>query len=317
MKTRVIGFIGTGTMGKPMAMNLLKKGFKLIVFDINPKPLTELAASGAKVAASCQELASEADIIITMVPSVAQVEKVVFGDQGILKTARSGTVFIDMSTGNPSFTAKVAALLEERGLEMLDAPVSRGVPAAEAGKLVCMVGGKKEVFERCKDILAAMASDILYMGQHGMGHAAKLINNLKIMTEMVVIVEALALGVKGGLRPVDLFKAISLSSGNSFYFQYKVPRMLKGDFRPGATIDIGYKDLNLAVSWAEDLGVPLTLPLLAREFYRVAQLKGLSQEDTAALIKLQEELLGISLRADNLEECTALEEDPSRWNLMP
>lgn len=294
-----VGFIGVGAMGKPMAANVLKRGFELIAYDLNPAPVAELKALGAKGAGSVKELAGAADVVITMLPATAIIEQVYGGSQGIIRTAQPGAVLIDMSTSNPTLTRQLAAEAEGRGLVMLDAPVSRGVPAAQAGELVCLVGGKMEALEQCRPVLAAMASDILYLGGYGAGHAAKLVNNLKVMTEMVVIVEALALGVKGGLRPVDLFKALTLGSANSFYFQYKVPRMLKRDFKPGASVDIGYKDLSLALEWAEDLNVPLSLSLLAREFYRVAQLKGLSQEDTAALIKLPEELLSISLAADD------------------
>lgn len=178
-----------------------------------------------------------------------------------------------------------------------------------------MVGGKKDVYFRSKPVLGTMG-DHIYMGPHGMGLAAKLINNLKTMTELIVIIEALSLGIKGGLKPLDLFKVITLSSGNSFCFQYRVPRMLKGDFKPGATVDIGYKDLSLAVKWAEELGVPLALPVLAREFYRTGQLKGLNTKDTAALSKLWEDLLGISFRVDDLQSVEEIENDESRWKLL-
>lgn len=295
-----IGFIGVGIMGKPMCKNLLEKGFEVtIVAHKNIQPVEELEKMGAKVAISKTELANKSDVLITVLPGPKEVEEVCFGEDGIVKGARPGSILIDMSTNSPALTKDICKRLTKYGIKMLDAPISRGVPAAENGTLITLVGGEMEVLNECKHILEAMATDIIYMGPTGTGHAAKLVNNVKIMSEMVLICEALALGLKSGIEPQKLFDAISLSSGNSFYFQYKVPRMLNGEFEPGGSVDIGFKDINLALDWAREIGVPMLLPSIAQQIYQTAREKGLSNQDNSSLIKLYEEILNISMRLSN------------------
>ncbi|MGI6226096.1 MAG: NAD(P)-dependent oxidoreductase [Peptococcales bacterium] len=295
-----IGFIGVGIMGKPMCKNLLKKGFQVtVIAHKNIQPVEELKEMGASVATSRVELANNSDVLITVLPGPKEVEEVCFGEDSIVKGLKPGSIYIDMSTSSPALSKEICKRLTDYGVKMLDAPISRGVPAAEKGTLITLVGGEEKVLDECRHVLEAMASDILHMGPIGSGHSAKLVNNVKIMTEMVLICESLALGLKSGIEPQKLFDAISLSSGNSFYFQYKVPRMLKGEFEPGGSVDIGFKDIYLALEWAREIGVPMLLPALAQQVYQTAREKGLSGKDNASIIKIYEELLDISMCISN------------------
>ncbi|MEM2146434.1 MAG: NAD(P)-binding domain-containing protein, partial [Candidatus Jordarchaeaceae archaeon] len=211
-----IGFIGLGAMGNPMAKNLIKKGFKLKVFDIISSKMEPLKEIGAECVSSCKELAEQCNIIITMLPSSPHVKEAVLGNNGIYEGIQKGSLFIDMSTIDPIVTRELAKILEFKEVEMLDAPVARGVTAAINGTLVIYVGGKKEVFEKYKEILAAMGSDIYYVGDIGSGEVVKIINNLIVGVTTCALAEAMVLGVKAGVKPDILFEALSSGSGNSF-----------------------------------------------------------------------------------------------------
>lgn len=294
-----IGFIGLGAMGGPMAKNLVKKGFGLTVFDVVTEKMEPLKGVGAEGAASGKEVAEKCPIIITMLPSSPHVNEAVLGPKGIFEGVQKGSVLIDMSTIDPITTREIARILEEKGVEMLDAPVARGVPAAVAGTLVIYVGGKKEVFDRHRQILAAMGADIYHVGDIGTGEVVKIVNNLMVAVTTCALAEAMVLGVKAGVKPDILFEALSSGSGNSFVLQnhYK-NNVMKDKFEEGVfPVDYMLKDLNLALSTGNQLRVPLHFAALSAQQYILAGASGESKKYHPAVIRPLEKLVGVEVRS--------------------
>ena len=199
-----LGFIGLGIMGKPMSKNLVKAGYEVVVFDFNQAACDELAAAGATVAENGAKVASQVDTIITMLPNSPHVRSAVFGEGGIAETAKPGTVLIDMSSIDPVESKKIGAELEEKGIDMLDAPVSGGEPKAIDGTLSVMVGGKKELFDTYYDVLKVMAGSVVYVGTLGSGNVAKLANQIVVAVNIAAVSEALTFAKKLG-RIQNLF----------------------------------------------------------------------------------------------------------------
>lgn len=294
-----IGFIGLGAMGGPMAKNLVKKGFGLTVFDVVTEKMEPLKGVGAEGAASGKEVAEKCPILITMLPSSPHVNEAVLGPKGIFEGIREGSVLIDMSTIDPITTREIARILEEKGAEMLDAPVARGVPAAVAGTLVIYVGGKKEVFDRHREILAAMGTDIYHVGDIGTGEVVKIVNNLMVAVTTCALAEAMVLGVKAGVKPDILFEALSNGSGNSFVLQNHFKNnVMKGKFEEGVfPVDYMLKDLNLALSTGNQLRVPLHFAALSAQQYILAGASGESKKYHPAVIRPLEKLVGVEVRS--------------------
>jgi len=294
-----IGFIGLGAMGGPMAKNLVKKGFGLTVFDVVTEKMEPLKGVGAEGAASGKEVAEKCPIIITMLPSSPHVNEAVLGPKGIFEGVQKGSLLIDMSTIDPITTREIARILEEKGVEMLDAPVARGVPAAVAGTLVIYVGGEKEVFDRHREILAAMGTDIYHVGDIGTGEVVKIVNNLMVAVTTCALAEAMVLGVKAGVKPDILFEALSSGSGNSFVLQnhYK-NNVMKDKFEEGVfPVDYMLKDLNLALSTGNQLRVPLHFAALSAQQYILAGASGESKKYHPAVIRPLEKLVGVKVRS--------------------
>ncbi|NWF56191.1 MAG: NAD-binding protein [Syntrophaceae bacterium] len=295
-----IGFIGLGAMGGPMARNLIKKGFPLTVFDIVAERMAPLKAEGAGTAASCKEAAEKCPVVITMLPASAHVREAVLGKRGVAEGIGKGSVLIDMSTIDPITTREIAEFLEKKGAEMLDAPVARGVPAAVAGTLVIYVGGKREVFDRTRPILAAMGTDIYHVGDIGNGEVVKIVNNIMVAVTTCALAEALVLGVKAGVKPDILFEALSSGSGNSFVLQnhYK-NSVLKGKFEEGVfPVDYMLKDLDLALSTGTKLRIPLQFAALSAQQYIAAGAAGESKKYHPAVIRPLEKLAGVEVRSE-------------------
>jgi 3-hydroxyisobutyrate dehydrogenase len=295
-----VGFIGLGAMGGPMAKNLVKKGFSLTVFDIVAERMEPLKAVGAQAAGSCREVAEKCPLVITMMPASIHVREAVLGKNGVAEGIRKGSVLIDMSTIDPLTTQDIARILKEKGTEMLDAPVARGVPAAVAGTLVIYVGGEKELFERHRPILAAMGTDIYHVGDIGSGDVVKIVNNLMVGVTTCALAEALVLGVKAGVKPDILFEALSSGSGNSFVLQnhYK-NNVMKGKFEEGVfPIDYMLKDLDLALSTGNKLRVPLHFAALSAQQYISAGASGESKKYHPAVIRPLENLVGVEVRSE-------------------
>ena len=294
-----VGFIGCGTMGKPMALNLLKAGYELVVYDIDPMPVKELVASGATKARSSKEVAEQLEIIITMLPSSPHVEEVMFGPDGVLESLKVGSIIIDMSTINPIITRKVAAAAAEKGIQMLDAPVSGGVPKAIDGTLTIIVGGKKEIFEECKSILQIMGENIIHAGDIGMGEVVKLANQLLVGVSMIAVAESFLFGTRLGADPQTLYDVLTRSSGNSFILEKQVPypniaptSAANRDFAPGFMTELMAKDLDLILSAAKALRMPLITCSLAYQMYEAAKAVGLGKKDFSVVSKIIQRLAG-------------------------
>jgi len=272
-------------MGKPMSKNLLKAGYELIVCDIVREAVDELVAAGAKAAASPKEIAQQVEIIITMLPNSPEVKEVVLGKNGVLEGARPGLILADMSSIAPQASREIAAKLAEKGVEMLDAPVSGGQPKAIDGTLSVMVGGKKEVFERCLPVFKAMAASVVHVGEIGAGNVAKLANQIVVALNIAAVSEALVLAAKAGVEPELVFKAIRGGLAGSTVMEAKVPLMLDRKFNPGFRINLHIKDLDNALNAGHQFGSPLPLTALVREILEALKVEGLGDCDHGALVR--------------------------------
>ena len=294
-----IGFIGLGVMGKNMAINLIKKGYKLKVSDLNKDAVNELKEMGAEEGQNAAEIAAGLDIIFTSLPNSQIVEAVVLGKGGILEGAKEGTIYIDLSSITPKAIQNIAKKASEKGIKVLDAPVSGGVAGAQKGTLTIMVGGDEEIFNKALPALNCIGTKVFHVGDVGAGDTIKLVNNLLLGVNMVAVSEALALGVKAGLKPEVMYDIISQSSGSSYALTAKYKNFIaKGNFAPGFTIDLQYKDLQLAVDTAKDMKMPLLIGNVAQQMYEVARAKGLGTEDISAVLKVYEELGNIEVREE-------------------
>jgi len=290
-----VGFIGLGNMGGPMALNLAKAGFELVVHDIDPARLAPLVAQGAVVEASPEAVAAQCHRTICMVETTAQAEAVILGESGIVQSAKQGDIVLCMSTIDPLAARRFAERLGEKGVAMVDAPVSGGTHGAAAGTLSVIVGGPAETFAAVEDLCRAMGRNVFHVGGHGLGLAMKLINNMLGQIQTVAIAEALVFGAKAGLDPQTIFEVVSVSTGNSVQFQNRVPRMLARNFVPGGTIDISYKDQELETAFAKALGVPLLLANVSQQVYQMGRAAGLNKEDGSAIIKVFERMAGVTI----------------------
>ena len=281
-----IGFIGVGTMGLPMAKNLLNKGFAVTAFDANPEAVTAAAAAGMTAAASAAECVATADIVITMLPSSPNVESVYTGDGGVLAAARRGTLCVDMSTIDPAVSRRVAAAGKERGVRFIDAPVSGGVPRATDGTLAIMVGGETADVQEAMPALQAMGANVIHVGPVGSGEVAKLCNNLVSGVAAVALSEAFRIAEGFGVDPKIVTEVISKSSGNTWVMEHMhpVPGLVAraastNEYRPGFMTDLMCKDLGLAVDAARALRVPVFVAPAAQQVYRLASSHGLGRKD--------------------------------------
>ena len=290
-----VGFIGLGNMGRPMALNLAKHGFPLVVHDVDPTKVEPLRARGATVADSPEAVAAASDRTISMVETTAQAEAVITGERGIIRTARSGHIVISMSTIDPLAARRLGDALAARGVAMLDAPVSGGTERAISGELSVIVGGAPETFEACRDLFKAMGSRIFHVGGLGQGLAMKLVNNMLVQVNMVAVAEALVLGVKAGLDPKTIYEVVRVSTGTSSAFERGAARMLGRDFSPGGTVDISFKDQELETGFAKQLGAPLLLANVSQQVYQMARAAGLGKQDGSAIIQVLERLAGVKV----------------------
>lgn len=293
---RNVGFIGLGNMGRHMAANLLKAGFELRVFDVVPEAMDDAASLGALTTQSPAEASAGADYVITMLPSSSHVEEVVSGPKGVLDGIGEGKTIVEMSTIQPSVTQRLGQLAAERGVHMLDAPVSRSQSAAIKGELLIMVGGAPEVLKQCLPVLEAMGSTIVHVGPSGMGAVAKLVNNMVVGSIITVTSEALVYGVKAGASLDSLVEVLKNASGNSWLLDNLFPRAFEGNFEPGFFVDHMHKDLGLALASGAELRVPLFMTSLSRELFATVQTKGLGKKDALAILHVLEELAGVEVR---------------------
>ena len=287
-----IGLIGLGIMGKPMAKNLLKAGYELWVNNRSQGPMEELAACGAH-AATRKELAENAEVIITMLPNGPQVREVILGD--VIKDMRPGQIFIDCSSISPVVSKEIAAALAEKGVEMLDAPVSGGEPKAIDGTLSFMVGGKQEIFDRCRDILADMGFSVTRCGEVGAGNTTKLANQIIVACNIQAVAEAFTLAQKAGVDPEVVYQAIRGGLAGSTVLDAKGPMMIAGNDKPGFKIDLHIKDLDNALDCAHTVGAPVPMTAAVQEILQWLHNNDCGENDHSAIAKYYEHLTGIHI----------------------
>jgi 3-hydroxyisobutyrate dehydrogenase len=283
-----IGFIGLGIMGRGMAANLLKAGFSVRVWNRTASRIDALVAAGAEAGASPADVAANSDIIITCVSDTPDVEAVVLGDDGVIHGVKEGALLVDCSTISPKVTQEIAALLAEKGVHMLDAPISGGSEGAANGTLSIMVGGDAAQFARAMPAFEAMGKTITHVGGTGAGQTVKLVNQVLVVVNCLAMSEALMLAQAGGVDLQKTFDAISKGAAGSWMFTNRAPQIIARDWRPGFTVDLQQKDLRLVLDAADELGVPIPGTLEAR---------GLGSEGNHALIKALENLAGYQVGA--------------------
>jgi 2-hydroxy-3-oxopropionate reductase len=285
-----IGFIGLGIMGKPMSKNLIKAGYQLIVSDFNKNAVSELQQLGAEVAETPKEIAEKSDIVITMLPNSPNVKQVALGENGLIEGAHEGLVYIDMSSIAPAASQEVYKVLIEKGVDMLDAPVSGGEPKAIDGTISVMVGGKKEVFDRVKPVLEAMAGSVVLVGEIGAGNVTKLANQVIVALNIAAVSEAFVLSQKAGVNPEAVFEAIRGGLAGSTVLEAKAPMMLDRNFNPGFRINLHIKDLTNAMEAGHEVGAPLPLTAAVLEMMYGLKVDGHEFDDHSSLLKYYEKL---------------------------
>lgn len=285
-----IGFIGLGIMGKPMAKNLVKAGYQLVVNDYNKAATEELSALGAEVCSSNKEISEKVDVVITMLPNSPHVKEVALGEGGIIEGAHAGLTLIDMSSIAPLASREIAEKLAEKGVEMLDAPVSGGEPKAIDGTISVMVGGKQELFDKYYDVLMAMAGSVVRVGEIGAGNIAKLCNQTIVAINIAAVSEALVLAQKAGVSPELVYNAIRGGLAGSTVLDAKAPLMMDRKFDPGFRINLHIKDLNNVLETSHGVGAPLPLTSAVREMMEFLKVDGHEMEDHSSLLKYYEKL---------------------------
>ncbi|HJF31627.1 MAG TPA: 2-hydroxy-3-oxopropionate reductase [Sporosarcina psychrophila] len=293
--SKKIGFIGLGIMGKPMALNLLAKGYEVMVNDLNKEAVQTLINAGAKKADSAKGIGENSDVIISMLPASHHVQQVVLGENGVLSGAKKGAVIIDMSSISPVVSKEIAAIAEKQGVEMLDAPVSGGEPKAKDGTLAIMVGGKEEVFEQVKDILFAMGSEITLVGGNGSGATAKLANQVIVNLNIAAMSEALVLAAKAGIDVEKMYQAIRGGLAGSAVLDAKVPLILDRNFVAGGRIDINLKDMTNVMETAHSIGVPMPLSSQLLEIFHALKVDGKAADDHGGIVQYYEKLAQVTV----------------------
>jgi 2-hydroxy-3-oxopropionate reductase len=291
-----IGFIGLGIMGKPMVRNLLKAGHEVLVFDLIQENIDDVIKFGAKPAASSKAVAEETRLIITMLPNSPHVKTVVMGKDGVLEGAAAGTILIDMSSIAPLASQEICEACKEKGVKMIDAPVSGGEPKAIDGTMSIMAGGDKAVFDEVYDILMTLGGSAVHCGGVGAGNITKLANQVIVALNIAAVSEAFMLSTKAGVDPVKVFDAIKGGLAGSTVMNAKIPMILDGNFEPGFKIDLHIKDLDNALGTGKDVGAPLPLTAQVMEFLKTLHQDGLGQKDHSAIARYYEKITGTEIR---------------------
>lgn len=292
-----IGFVGLGIMGKPMSKNLLRAGHKLVVYDIVPALADALVAEGAARGASCAEVASHSEVVITMLPDGPEVEQAILGPGGVLEGIRPGTAVVDMSSISPLVAQKVAAACAAQGVPFLDAPVSGGEPKAIDGTLAIMVGGDQGVFQKLAPILEKMGSSVILTGPVGAGNVTKLANQIMVACNIAAMGEALVLAAKAGLDPEVVFNAVKGGLAGSTVLNAKAPMVMSRNFKPGFRIRLHQKDLRNALLAAESMKVALPLTSLVQQMLMALMNAGKGDLDHSAIVTFIEQLAGTEVKS--------------------
>ncbi|MGJ6912013.1 NAD(P)-dependent oxidoreductase [Listeria monocytogenes] len=280
-----IGFVGTGVMGSSMAGHLLEAGYEVLVYTRTKTKAEDLLEKGALWIKTPGELANKVDILISMVGYPKDVEELYLGENGFLENLAVGTVAIDMTTSSPALAKKMAEFGREKGIGVLDAPVSGGDIGAKNGTLAIMVGGSEDVFLKVKPIFDILGSSVILQGDAGAGQHTKMVNQIAIASNMIGVTEAIIYAEAAGLNPSSVLDSISGGAAGSWSLANLIPRVLKDDFSPGFFIKHFIKDMGIAISEAKQMGIELPGLTLAEKMYQTLAEQGLSEEGTQALIK--------------------------------
>ena len=290
-----IGFVGLGNMGGALVRRLLLSR-KLRAFDINPDAVQAGADKGADTAASPAELAANSDVVLTCLPTSKEVRSVIFGDEGLVDGLARGNVVVDMTTGDPAETRSMAAELAERGIEMIDAPVSGGPMGADAGTIAIMVGGSDELFVRLRPVFEDISPNVFHAGGVGAGHTMKLVNNLTSAGNRAVAMEAITLAAKNGLEPQTAMEIMQKGSGRSFMTEVVFPNFILTDkIEQGFTLGLMHKDVSLAVKMGDDSNTPLMLGNITRQILQTAIDEMGPDTDLNTLIRLYEKAANVTV----------------------
>ena len=300
MKARKIGFIGVGKMGKGMASNILKAGLQLTVYDLASELIEELVKLGAVRASSPKEVGQNSEIVIFMVPDSPNIDAAISGENGVLGGMRPGNIIIVTSTVEPLYIQRLSEICAKRGIKVIDCPVSGSVVNAREGTLIFMAGGPREVLEECRDVLGVMSKKIVHCGDAlGSGEMVKVANNLISITTALFIHEAMVLGAKFGLKADKMFEVFKISSADNWILNNQWPRVLKGDFGSTFDLDLGIKDLGLALATAKALKVPLFLGAMSFQWYLMESAAGKGKLDMLSAITSLEKLAGVEVRSES------------------
>jgi len=281
----IIGFIGTGVMGKSMARHLLRAGYTLVVYSRTKEKANDLLESGALWADTPKEVAEKATVIFTMVGYPKDVEEVFLGNSGLLQHGSPGSYFIDMTTSAPSLAVKIYDEAKKKGIHAIDAPVSGGDVGAREAKLSIMVGCEEEVFEAVRPLLEYLGTNIIYQGKAGAGQHTKMCNQIAIASNMIGVCEAIIYAEKAGLNPENVLKSITTGAAGSWSLSNLVPRMLNGNFEPGFYIKHFIKDMKIALDEAERMDMDVPGLSLAKSLYDLLAETGEENSGTQALYK--------------------------------
>ena len=299
MAKSTIGFIGLGIMGKPMARNLLKAGYPLVVHNRSRVAVDELSKEGAQPAASSKEVAARSEVLITMLPDSPDVELVYASEQGVLAGAKPGMLLIDMSSISPIVARKLAADAQKGGMDMLDAPVSGGEAGAIGATLSIMIGGKASAVERAMPIFQALGKNIVHVGDAGAGQVTKAANQMVVGTTIAIVSEALVLAAKAGVDPAKVRQALLGGFAQSKILEAHGQKMLERNFKPGFRIRLHEKDLKIALATGSEYGVPLMVTSQVAQMMTAMKSMGNGDLDHSGLVKFVEELAKTELNKSN------------------
>ncbi len=287
-----IGFIGLGIMGKPMAKNLIKAGYPLVVHNRSQGAVEELISEGATSAASPREVAELSDLVITMLPDSPDVEQVVLGEAGVVEGIRPGALFVDMSTIAPATTEKIYKILKEKGVESLDAPVSGGEVGAKKGTLSIMVGGQEDAFKRALPVFEVVGANMVHIGKPGAGQITKACNQIVVAVTIQAVAEAMTLAKKAGIDQEKVREALLGGFAQSRIMDLHGKRAIDHNFQPGFKVKLHRKDLGIALQTARELSLPLFTTAQVAQFMDALLAMGKGDLDHSALILLLEQLAG-------------------------
>lgn len=293
-----VGYIGLGIMGKPMARNILKNGFPLVVHNRSQKAVEELEKEGAVHASSPQEVAEQVDVVFTNLPDSPDVEKVVLGEHGILAGAHNGLIYVDNSTIKPMVARRIADKLKEKGVLSLDAPVSGGDIGAINGTLAIMVGGPKDALDKVLPIFKAIGKTITHVGESGAGQVAKAANQIMVAAQMVAMGELLIFAQQAGADPQKVIQAIQNGAAQCWTLDNKPQRLFAGNRNPGFKASLQAKDLNIVMESANEFGVPLPMTAVSTQLYQAMLQNGMQDLDNSAVIGILEILAHTKLSSN-------------------